>query len=190
MTSFEIIEQVSRSSDYKKVLNNIYSGPHQDDLWQEVMLALLGQPAEKIEGLYQRNELKWFVVKIMMNMGRSKTSPFYLQIRSFGKNSVQLIAAEIEKTEPTYTQTPTEVPVYEKYEKEIEYHNQWVHTYTYLNKEQDFYPKKLIEMHYKDGLSVRAIQKKTTIPYRSIAHTLKLYKEQIRDSYQCKKRLK
>src|SRR5690349_22039567 len=52
-----------------------------DDLRSEVMLILLETPEDKIRQLHEQKVLKFFTVRIIMNLIQSKTSKFYKQYR-------------------------------------------------------------------------------------------------------------
>jgi DNA-directed RNA polymerase specialized sigma24 family protein len=52
-----------------------------DDLHQEVFLVLLNYPDEKIEDLYRKKQLMYFVAGILITMWRSPRSDFYRTYR-------------------------------------------------------------------------------------------------------------
>ena len=52
-----------------------------DDLRQESFLVLLQMPAEKFNGIVAANGLKFYFVRVLLNMAKSNTSGFYRKFR-------------------------------------------------------------------------------------------------------------
>lgn len=52
-----------------------------DDLKAEVILIVCEMDAEKVIGLHQRKELEFYVVRIILNLVQSNTSPFVKKYR-------------------------------------------------------------------------------------------------------------
>ena len=55
-----------------------------NDLSQEIYLDLLSKDEEKIINLYETNQLRFFIVRMILNNLFSKNSPFY---QTFKKNT-------------------------------------------------------------------------------------------------------
>ena len=53
------------------------SSLYKDDLIQEIYIILLSYKEEKIIEMYNKNQLKFFIVKIIQNQYNSNNSPFY-----------------------------------------------------------------------------------------------------------------
>lgn len=75
-----IVELIS-SKEFKKCIAKIEPAHLQDELTSEVYLALLETAPDKIEGMAERNELKFYAARIIHNMACSNTSPFYKKFR-------------------------------------------------------------------------------------------------------------
>ena len=78
-----LIDILSRDADIKKAVKNICKG-HElwEDLYQELFIILANYDREKLQLMYDNKQIKWFIVRIVMNQWNSTTSPFYKQYRS------------------------------------------------------------------------------------------------------------
>ena len=72
--------------DINRLINLVDPEHLRDDLRQEMALALLSIPEEKISEIWASNGLIGFSIKIITNMAFSSTSPFY---KKFRKNDYQ-----------------------------------------------------------------------------------------------------
>jgi len=57
----------------------------QEDLRQEIFIVLCKMPEEKLRGLHERKELRWYTVRIMLNMINSDRSTFYNTHRKYSE---------------------------------------------------------------------------------------------------------
>ena len=71
----EIVSNIAKSSD--DLLN---------DLSQEIYLDLLTKDEDKIVKLYESNQIRFFITKIVINNLHSKNSPYWCKIKSFTHN--------------------------------------------------------------------------------------------------------
>lgn len=60
------------------------------DLCQMVYLILLEYDEEKIQDLWENNEINFFLARIIINQYRSSNSPFYTLFRKFQDRSVSI----------------------------------------------------------------------------------------------------
>lgn len=84
MTKEEVVERVAREGWVEECVKVVTGGvwrSEYDDLAQDVLIELLNQ--EKIVGLYQRNQLRYYVMRIVRNNIQSNTSRFYYRYRRF-----------------------------------------------------------------------------------------------------------
>jgi hypothetical protein len=86
MDKNQIIEFVYMHPDINRLINLVDPEYLRDDLRQEMALALLSIPEEKISKIWASNGLIGFSIKIITNMAFSNTSPFY---KKFRKNDYQ-----------------------------------------------------------------------------------------------------
>lgn len=52
-----------------------------DDLTQDIYVSLMGKDEELIAGLYERGELEYYILRMVVNQVCSKTSPYYTQYK-------------------------------------------------------------------------------------------------------------
>ena len=84
MTKEEVVEYIARSKLIQECIKVVTGGvwrAEYDDLTQDVLIELLNQ--EKIISLYQRGQLKYFIMRIIRNNIQSNTSRFYYRYRRF-----------------------------------------------------------------------------------------------------------
>ena len=84
MTKEEVVEYIARSKLIQECILIVTGGvwrSEYDDLVQDVLVELLDQ--EKIVSLYQRGQLKYFIMRIIRNNLQSCTSRFYYRYRRF-----------------------------------------------------------------------------------------------------------
>jgi hypothetical protein len=76
-----IIVDLVCSDDFNNCIVKVKPSHLQDDLKAEVSLILLQTMPEKIINLAEKKQLKFYAVRIIMNLGFSNTSPFYRKYR-------------------------------------------------------------------------------------------------------------
>ena len=88
MTKNEIIEIIAKERLVEQICSNIAKSSDCDDtlkdLSQEIYLDLLSKDEEKIVNLYETNQIRFFVVRMILNNLFSKNSPYY---QTFKKNA-------------------------------------------------------------------------------------------------------
>ena len=86
MSNREIVEQIAKEgwieSCIRAVSGNVWKPEHKD-LVQDILLELLDLPEDKLRGMYERNQLKYFIMRVVRNNMQSKTSRFYYRYRRF-----------------------------------------------------------------------------------------------------------
>lgn len=70
-----------------------------DDLVQEIYLILLEYDEGKMIKMYERKQLKFFIVRIISNQYFSKNSPFYKKYKLFDQRQDYNKAIEMEEDE-------------------------------------------------------------------------------------------
>ena len=84
MSTREVVELVAREGWVEECVKVVTGGvwrSEYSDLCQDILQELLDQ--EKIVGLYQRNQLKYYIMRIVRNNLQSSTSRFYYRYRRF-----------------------------------------------------------------------------------------------------------
>ena len=77
----EAIKEVYLSPQIDALIKSVRPEHLQDDLRQEMALALLSIDCEKISEIWASNALIGYAIKIVTNMAFSSTSPFYKKFR-------------------------------------------------------------------------------------------------------------
>lgn len=130
----------------------------QYDLKAEVFLVLCEMNEEKLIGLCERNELKFYIVRVMLNMIKSDRSNFYKSYRNYTEYVDNDIETEIDFDK---------LDLVDKLEKNME----GLHWYnaTLL---------KLYAVDFKKN--AKELSRKTGIPYGSIVRTINKTKKQMK----------
>ena len=85
MTKNEVVEKLAKERIVEQICSNIAKSADCDDtlkdLSQEIYLDLLSKDEEKIINLYETNQIRFFVVRMVTNNLFSKNSPYYQVFR-------------------------------------------------------------------------------------------------------------
>ena len=84
MSTREVVEYIARSKLIQECILMVTGGvwrSEYDDLVQDVLVELLDQT--KIVDLYEKNQLRYYVMRIVRNNLQSCTSRFYYRYRRF-----------------------------------------------------------------------------------------------------------
>lgn len=91
-----IIGVLARNREVEKIVENITrssvsrSHPHLQDLTQMVYLALLKYEDGRIERMFERGELSFFIARIVINMYETDRSTWYNLFHKYQKEWVEL----------------------------------------------------------------------------------------------------
>jgi hypothetical protein len=155
----KIIAEFWESKSVNEAFEKMQPVELQADLKSEVFLILCEMEEEKLIGLYQRNELKYYMVRIMLNMIKSDRSNFFKNYRNYTE------LFENDQEVPIVESDPEE-----SYQK-IELHLQNLHWY---NRELF----KLYALDFKKN--AKELSRKTGIPYMSIVRSINKTKAEIK----------
>ena len=84
MSTREVVERVAKEGWVEECIRTVSGGvwrSEYSDLTQDVLVELLDQ--EKIVGLYQRGQLKFYIMRVVRNNIQSATSRFFYKYRRF-----------------------------------------------------------------------------------------------------------
>lgn len=93
MTKYEIVEKLAQERRVETMLHNIAKCPvtaELKDLCQMVYITLLEFDEDKIIDLWEKDEINFFIARILMNQYNSVKSPFYRMFRKRQRQQVQL----------------------------------------------------------------------------------------------------
>lgn len=99
MNKAEIIEQIAKARMVETMVQNIAheslsTNADLSDLCQMVYLILLEYDEDKLQDLWEHNQMRFFLARIIVNQYRSSYSPFHIQFRKFR----QMVDEEIMKS--------------------------------------------------------------------------------------------
>lgn len=94
MTKNEVVEKLAKERTVEQICSNIAKSSDCDDtlkdLSQEIYLDLLSKDEEKIVNLYETNQIRFFVVRMVTNNLFSKNSPYYQVFRKNANTTVNI----------------------------------------------------------------------------------------------------
>ena len=84
MSTREVVEEIARSKLIQECIKVVTGGvwrSEYDDLVQDILIEMLNQT--KIVDLYEKGQLKFYVMRIVRNNIQSNTSRFFYRYRRF-----------------------------------------------------------------------------------------------------------
>lgn len=90
MEVLNIVDKLARNRVVEDMIRNMNINDYPDDLAQEIYLILLEYDKEKIEDIYNKNQINFFISRIITNQAFSKNSPFYLNYKKWDLNKEEL----------------------------------------------------------------------------------------------------
>jgi hypothetical protein len=127
----------------------------QDDLKSEVFLILAELPEQKLIDLYNKKQLRFYVVRIMLNLVQNSNNQFYKRYRNFVEYTAQEIV--------------------ESYQEDI---SQKVRLSV---DDLHWYKKELLRLYTEEfKCNAKALSRDTGIPYMSIVRTLNITKSELK----------
>ena len=92
MNKQEIIQEISKDKVVEEIVYNIGSKGDEDlkDLIQDIYINLLEKEDNLIETLYNTNQLKYFIIRMVVNNIHSKNSPYYTKYKKDKINKVKI----------------------------------------------------------------------------------------------------
>lgn len=94
-TNSEIINDVANSKIVEEIIDGITYSKFENhenlkDLAQDIYLQLLQMSTDKLNDLYSRKQLRFWIARIITNNIFSKTSPFYYTYKKAQRQSVNI----------------------------------------------------------------------------------------------------
>jgi DNA-directed RNA polymerase specialized sigma subunit len=155
MDKNKIIEEYWLNEEVNQAFAKMQPEELQYDLKVEVFMVLLEMEKEKLFGLYERNEIRFYIVRTMLNMIKSDRSQFWKKYRNY---------TEYEDNDNADVEQNSVIDIMENgIEKLHWYQKQILNLYTFeFNK------------------NAKELSRKTGIPYMSIIRTLKQTKNELK----------
>jgi len=162
MVKNKILAEFWESKEVNDAFAKMQPEELQYDLKAEVFVVLCEMEDQKLMGMYERNELKFYVVRTMLNMIKSDRSLFYKNYRNHVEFGFNDHSKEIERLnyEPT--------DLIDRLEKNLE--------------ELHWYNKTILKLYAIDfKKNAKELSRKTGIPYMSIIRTISKTKSEIKE---------
>ena len=155
MDKNKIIEQYWLDKEVNEAFLKMQPEELQYDLKVEVFMILLEMDDIKLFGLYERNEIRFYIVRTMLNMIKSGRSGFWKKYRNYTEYNGREIA-EVEN-----------VSVIDIMEQGIE--------------KLHWYQKEILSLYtFNFNKNAKELSRQTGIPYMSIIRTLKQTKTELK----------
>ena len=92
MDKYKIIDEIGKDKIVEEIVYNIGSKGDEDlkDLIQDIYINLLEKEDSLIETLYSTNQLKFYIVRMVVNNIHSKNSPYYTKYKKDKINKVKI----------------------------------------------------------------------------------------------------
>ena len=79
-----MLNKIANERLVEEICKNLGVSPkYMDDLTQEIYLILLEYNQEKLQSIYDKGQLNFFLTRIIKNQYFSKTSPFFKKYRKY-----------------------------------------------------------------------------------------------------------
>lgn len=168
MTYDEIINEVVNDGLYKALSLKYGQTEYiSEELLQEFYLSLIQIDQDKLIDLYEKNQLRYYLVRVINLMAISKSNDFWRKIR---KHTTQVVPLD------NYNTVVDEVSDTESEHRLEEERINQIRTILdqeLLKNKRFWYDKTLFELKYFEGHTYRSISELTTIPHVSIYITVK-----------------
>jgi DNA-directed RNA polymerase specialized sigma subunit len=155
MEKNKIIEQYWLNDEVNQAFAKMQPEELQYDLKVEVFMVLLEMDNEKLFGLYERGEIRFYIVRTMLNMIKSDRSQFWKKYRNY---------TEYEDNEKAEVEQNSVLDIMEKGIEKLHW-----------------YQKEILNLYtFEFNKNAKELSRKTGIPYMSIIRTLKQTKNELK----------
>jgi hypothetical protein len=88
MTTNEIIENLNKDQVIETIAHNLrVDSEFFDDLVQEIYLIVLQYDNEKLNDIWSKGQIKFWLSRVMMNTWNSRTSRFFKTYKKYGEHN-------------------------------------------------------------------------------------------------------
>ena len=155
MDKNKIIEEYWLNEEVYQAFAKMQPEELQYDLKVEVFMVLLEMEKEKLFGLYERNEIRFYIVRTMLNMIKSDRSQFWKKYRNY---------TEYEDNDNADVEQNSVIDIMEKGIENLHW-----------------YQKQILNLYtFEFNKNAKELSRKTGIPYMIIIRTLKQTKNELK----------
>lgn len=155
----------------------------QDELRAEVALILCEKPEDQIIELWRLEKLKFYTVRIIINLIQSNSSPFYKKFRGSYSPDIGYIERLLNKYEDSPPDDAVEqFQVFKTYSESLKCHDNYDDSKDRAIAEIDnlyWYDREILKLYAEHG-TYRKVEEVTGIPFESIYKTVQRGCKQIR----------
>lgn len=92
MTKEEVIRKIAEEKTVEQIIQNISKKDDDllNDLAQDIYISLMEKSELLITKLYESNQIRFYITRIVINNIFSKNSPFYTKYKKFTQNMDEL----------------------------------------------------------------------------------------------------
>lgn len=184
ITKEGIIDMIWKDKEYKLACRNIAKGDElYKDMFQELIIILCQYDETKLIAVYNRGEIKYFIVAIISRMWHSPRHPFYKLYREpyieFKEKHMPPVLDNIPNENEEEEHRLQIIKAGQDVKRQLE---QWKGS----SNSGEWYKGTLFEKYIEEG-SYRKLSKVTGIPRKSLAETNKKTIEEIKQILKPKK---
>lgn len=151
----DILAELWNSKEVNDAIKKMHPKELQEDLKSEVFLILAELDATKLIDLYEKKQIKFYMVRIMLNLVQSTDKKFYGKYRNFVE--------------------------YIEVEKEDVKENDLTENITNVFEQLYWYQKEILRLYtYQFNKNAKELSRQTGIPYMSIIRTLNQIKKELK----------
>lgn len=101
MTNAQIINEIANNGLVEEIIQGVSyskfeSKENLKDLTQDIYLQLLQMRTDKLNDLYTKNQLRYWIARIVVNSIHSKTSPYFYMYKKEQMQSVSISDIDID----------------------------------------------------------------------------------------------
>lgn len=193
-TKYDVIDAFSRDKKLRKEIEGICKSKQIDDLLQEIYLSLLEKSDELILGLNKREQIKYYIIRMVISQYHSKTSRYY---KLFKKNHLFMeIDNEINSPEEMGWFEIQQQHSYMEFidnelniDRENDIEKDKTDKLIFINDEinnLNWYDKQIFLLYIGQKTSFTKLSKKLNISRNSLFNTVNNVKKQIISNYNAK----
>jgi len=150
----KILVELWQSEEVNNAFKKMHPIELQEDLKSEVFLIIAELPEDKLISLYEKKELRFYIVRVMLNLVQNSNNQFFKKYRNFIEFNQDII---------------------ETHQEDLTLRVQ------FAVDDLHWYKKELLRLYTEEfQCNAKALSRNTGIPYMSIVRTLNITKSELK----------
>lgn len=190
----EIIEHLYNSVEVDDCIRRMVRPDHQQDFKQELFLKIYEIPEERLIGLYERKELKFYVVRSLINLVKNSSSVYNKNYVIPERAKVEPMKIDVSESNDEYKiglangeSRMIDIDDPDDLIKRIEFEEKEIMLIDEINNKLDdefgtHYYRNLVHLITEHG-SMREVSRRTGIPIASISEAVKKVRNHLNRVY-------